>query len=147
MEIGCVPMVKIAVKSTRARMRFIPTQEIRINIFFHIFALMKLSFAWKSSWILGSSPLSLTNHHKGIKFNVYSVPDLSVRSLQTFGGIPIPNSNTFTPLLFALIKCPNSWMRTRLINIIIPRTMVITFLKKIKLFNCLISYYALRILF
>ena len=124
---GCVPMVNMAVKSTRARIRFIPTQATSINIFFHIVALMKLSFALKSCSSLGSSPLSLTNHPKGKRLRVYTVPDLSVRSLQTFGGIPIQNSNTFTPLLFALIKCPNSCIITRDMNIKIPNTTAIYF--------------------
>ncbi len=120
-------MVKIAVKSTRAKIKFMLIPAIRINIFLQIFALIKLSLALKSDSIFGSSPLSLTNHHRGIRFKLYSVPDLSVRSLHTLGGIPIPNSNTFTPLFLATIKCPNSCISTRLINISIPKTTAILF--------------------
>jgi hypothetical protein len=72
--------------------------------FFHILAFMRLSFALNSSGTFGSSHLSLTNHPKGIQFKVYSVHDLSVHNLHALGGIPIPNSKTFTQLFFAAIK-------------------------------------------
>ena len=68
------------------------------------FAMIKLSVARKSSGIVGSSPLSLTNHPKGIVLTVYSVPVLSVQYFQIFGGIPIPNSKTLTPEHFAIVK-------------------------------------------
>ena len=76
-------------------------------------ALIKLSLALNVAVSDGSSPLSLTNQPRGIAFNVYSVPDLSVRKVATLGGIPIPNSNTCTPVFFAAIKCHNSWIITK----------------------------------
>jgi hypothetical protein len=107
-DIGFVPVEKTKVKIAQAAKKFAVTQAIRIAILLRIFALIKLSFALNSSSCFGSSPFSLTNHHKGIRFNVYSVPLLSVRILHIFGGIQIPNSNTFTPLFFAAIKCQSS---------------------------------------
>jgi hypothetical protein len=100
--------VKTTVNKAHAKTKLAPTPATKIIIFFQSFALIKLSFALKSSSSFGSSPLSLTNQPSGKRLRVYSVPDLSVRSLHTFGGIPIPNSKTFTQLFFALIKCPNS---------------------------------------
>jgi len=67
-------------------------------------AFIRLSFALNSSGTLGSSHFSLTNHHSGIQFRVYSVHDLSVHILSALGGIPIPNSSTFTQLFLAAIK-------------------------------------------
>ncbi len=88
--------------------------------FLRSFAVMKLSFALKVSGCEGSSPSSEQNPPRGIRFKVYSVPDLSFRSLQIFGGIPIQNSFTFTPVFLAARKCPSSWMITSDINIMIP---------------------------
>lgn len=103
-DIGLIPRVKIAVKTIHAKAKFTVTHHRRMMIFLMIGALMKLSGALKSSVSLGSSPLSLTNHPNGIRFTVYSVPDLSVQSLNAFGGIPIPNSRTLTPDFLAAIK-------------------------------------------
>jgi hypothetical protein len=123
----------MAVNNIRATIRFIPTPAISTSVFLPIFAFIKLSFALKSASSFGSSPLSLTNHPKGMRLSVYCVPDASVRSLHTLGGIPIPNSNTFTPLFFAVIKCQNSCTNTNHMNIIIPITIVIIFSKKVKI--------------
>ena len=99
---------------------------------------MKLSGALKSCSSLGSSPLSLTNQPRGKRFSVYSVPLLSVQSLMTLGGIPIPNSNTLTQLLLAAKKCPNSCHITKSINISIPKTINITCIfKKLKVDLCM----------
>gem|GEM_PF-5214195 len=103
-EIGLTPAVKITVNNIQANTKFINTQAIIIISFFRMFAFMRLSFALNSSGTLGSSHLSLTNHPKGIRFKVYSVHDLSVHNLHALGGIPIPNSSTFTQLFFAAIK-------------------------------------------
>jgi hypothetical protein len=115
-EIGFIPRVNIAVNTIHANAKFTVTHHRRMMIFFQTVALIKLSGALKSSVSLGSSPLSLTNHPNGIRLTVYSVPDLSVQSLNAFGGIPIPNSSTFTPDFLAAIKCPSSWIITKNIN-------------------------------
>jgi hypothetical protein len=73
-------------------------------IFFQSLALIKLSLALKVPGSSGSSPLSLTNPHNGMRLSVYLVPDLSFRSVNTLGGIQMPNSSTFTPLFLAVIK-------------------------------------------
>ena len=52
--------------------------------------------------------MSATNHPSGIRLRVYSVPDLSFHKVQTFGGIQIQNSFTFTQDFFAAEKCQNS---------------------------------------
>ncbi|MEI8253683.1 MAG: hypothetical protein WCG25_08320 [bacterium] len=83
-----------------------------IIIFLCIGAFIRLSFALNSSGTFGSSHLSLTNQPNGIRFKVYSVHDLSVHNLHAFGGIPIPNSKTFTQLFLAAIKCHNSCIIT-----------------------------------
>jgi len=132
-DIGFVPAVNTKVKITRAAKKLAVTQAIRIKNLLNMFAFIKLSFALNSSSCLGSSPFNLTNHHKGIRFNVYSVPLLSVRNLHIFGGIQIPNSNTFTQLLFAAIKCQSSWINTNPINIKIPIINPISKHLKIKL--------------
>jgi hypothetical protein len=67
----------------------------------------KLSFSRKSHQV-GSSHLRRTNHPKGIQLSVYSVPLLSVNKETAFGGIPIPNSFTFTHAFFAAQKWPSS---------------------------------------
>ena len=80
---------------------------------------MKLPLILKLGWV-GSSPSRVQNHHSGIQFKVYAVHDLSFHIVQTFGGIPIQNSFTLTPVFFAARKCPSSWSTTRDINIMIP---------------------------
>ncbi len=112
-EIGLIPRVNMAVNTIQAKAKFTVTHHKRMIIFFHTVALIKLSGALKSSVSLGSSPFNLTNHPSGIRLTVYSVPDLSVQILNAFGGIPIPNSSTFTPDFLAAIKCPNSWIITK----------------------------------
>ena len=114
--------MKIVVKISRAAIAFIVIPASKIIIFSRILALIKLSFALNVAGSLGSSPLSLTNPHKGIRLSVYFVPDLSFQRVMTLGGIPIPNSSTFTPLLLAVMKWPSSCMMTNNINIIIPST-------------------------
>jgi hypothetical protein len=109
------------------RKKFITTPAIIIVILFPILAFVRLSFALNSSGFLVSSPLSLTNPPSGIRLSVYSVHDLSVRNFIALGGIPIPNSKTFTQLFFAAIKCPNSCIKTNVINIKIPITIHILF--------------------
>jgi hypothetical protein len=120
MEIGLTQAVNIAVNNIQANRKFINTHATIIINFFHIVAVIRLSFALNSSGTLGSSHLSLTNQPRGIQFRVYSVPDLSVHNLHALGGIPIPNSKTFTQLFFAVMKCPNSCIKTNDINIKIP---------------------------
>jgi hypothetical protein len=107
-ESGCVHAVNITVNNTHATKKFAVTHQSKITIFFQNFADMKLSGALNSSVLLGSSHFRLQNHPKGIAFAVYSVPFLSFQSLQIFGGIQIPNSNTFTPDFLAAVKCQSS---------------------------------------
>jgi hypothetical protein len=116
-DIGFVPIVNTAVNIIHATKKLANTHHAKINIFLRNLADMKLSFALKSSLSLGSSHFNLQNHHNGIAFNVYSVHFLSVRNLHIFGGIPIPNSNTFTPDFLAAVKCHNSCNITNVINI------------------------------
>jgi len=118
---GLIPRVNIAVNTAHANRKLTVTPHSKMMIFFQTVALMKLSGALKSSVSLGSSPLSLTNHPRGIRLTVYSVPDLSVRRVNALGGIPIPNSRTFTPDFLAAIKCPSSWIITKNINSAIQR--------------------------
>ena len=114
--------MKIVVKISHAAIAFMLMPASRMIIFFQSFALMKLSLALNVSGFSGSSPLSLTKPHNGMRLSVYFVPDLSFRSVITLGGIPMPNSSTFTPLFLAAIKWPISWMITNSINMMIPNT-------------------------
>lgn len=65
---------------------------------------MKLSGARNSFSSEGSSPLSLTKPPNGIQFKVYSVHFLSTFMVVTFGGMPTPNSCTFTPNFLEVLK-------------------------------------------
>jgi hypothetical protein len=80
------------------------TPASNIITFLCIFAFTKLSLALNSSESLGSSHFNLTNHHRGIRLSVYLVHDLSFHSVNIFGGIHIPNSNTLTHDFFAAKK-------------------------------------------
>ena len=105
---GFVPMKKSEEKTTRAIKKFIITPaEIMIN-FFRSFAFTKLLASVFSAEFVPSSPLSATNPPSGIRFNVYFVPDLSVRSVAILGGIPNQNSFTWTQDFLAAMKCPSS---------------------------------------
>jgi len=116
-ESGFVHIVNTVVKIIHAIIRFIKTQPAKINNLFQNLAEINQSFAKKSFASFGSSHFNLQNHHRGIKFRVYSVHFLSVASLHIFGGIHIPNSTTFTPDLLAVIKCQSSCKITKTINI------------------------------
>lgn len=119
-DIGFVPIKKSAEKTSHAIKKFITTPaEIIIN-FFQSFALTKLSASLFSLAFVPSSPLSETNPPRGIQLSVYSVPDLSFRRVQIFGGIPSQNSFTCTPDFFAAVKCPSSCKTTRRTNVNIP---------------------------
>ena len=76
--------------------------------FFRSFAFTKLLASVFSAEFVPSSPLSATNPPSGIRFNVYFVPDLSVRSVAILGGIPNQNSFTWTQDFLAAMKCPSS---------------------------------------
>lgn len=76
--------------------------------FFRSFAFTKLLASVFSVEFVPSSPLSATNPPSGIRFNVYFVPDLSVRSVAILGGIPNQNSFTWTQDFLAAMKCPSS---------------------------------------
>jgi hypothetical protein len=116
-DIGLVQIVNTAVNIIQATKKFANTHQANINIFLRKLAIIKLSFDRNSSLMDGSSHFNLLNHPSGIAFSVYSVHFLSVRSLQILGGIPIPNSKTFTPDFLAIMKCHNSCNRTSVINI------------------------------
>ena len=70
-----------------------------------------------------------------MNFKIVSIVDegLYLKSFFAFGGIPIPNSNTFTPKSFAAKKCPSSWIKTMMVNTKnvthIPRKIYIVFCK------------------
>lgn len=89
---GCTPCQKAILNASHAKRRLAVIPATKIINFPASGAVMKLSLARNSFSLLGSSPLSLTNHHKGIRLIVYSVPFLSLVTVKTLGGIPIPNS-------------------------------------------------------
>jgi hypothetical protein len=94
-----------------ARRKFIVTHARRtIERYIHFFVI-KAPFL-KASSPVGSSPYIRTKPPIGRRFHVKSVPCLSVKIFFTRGGIPNQNSSTFIPESRAVIKCPNSWMRT-----------------------------------
>jgi hypothetical protein len=128
MLMGFVPRVNTRVNSTHAIAKFAVTPANKIIILFFNVALIRLSLALKSSSCFGSSHFILTNHQRGRRLRVYSVQLLSVQRVITFGGIPIPNSKTFTQLFFAAQKCHNSCPITRSINMMIPKIMPTIFL-------------------
>ncbi len=76
--------------------------------FFQSLAFTKLSGSLFSLASAPSSPLRETNPPSGIQLSVYSVPDLSFRKVQIFGGIQSQNSFTCTPDFLAAVKCPSS---------------------------------------
>ncbi len=98
--IGLTPIWKARENAIHAKIALTVTQAKRMTNFWKSPAVIKLSFARKSS-LVGSSPLRRTNHPKGIQFAVRSVPLASVKRVLSFGGIPIPNSRTFTFAHFA----------------------------------------------
>jgi len=108
------------VKTNQANKKLTVTPANNITVLARKEAIIKLSFALKVPISEGSSHFNLTNPPSGIAFKVYSVPLLSVHSVRTFGGIPIPNSNTCTPVFFAAIKCHNSCIKTKNKNNNIP---------------------------
>jgi hypothetical protein len=95
-------------KHNRAARIFMIIPPSRMIIFFINDACIKLFLALNSSRLCGFSHLSLTNHPSGIALIVYCVHDLSVQKRATLGGIPIPNSLTWTHDRFAAKKCHNS---------------------------------------
>ena len=105
---GFAPMKKSEEKTTRAIKKFIITPAEIMMSFFRSFAFTKLLTSVFSVEFVPSSPLSATNPPSGIRFNVYFVPDLSVRSVAILGGIPNQNSFTWTQDFLAAMKCPSS---------------------------------------
>jgi hypothetical protein len=119
---GEIHLQNNTVNTNHANKKFTATPANNIAVFAQKEAIIKLSFALKVHESEGSSHLSLTKPPNGIAFRVYSVPLLSVHRVKIFGGIPIPNSNTCTPVFFATIKCPNSCINTKNKNNTIPKT-------------------------
>lgn len=103
---GFTQTKNITEKIVAASTRFMKTPARITAHFFQSGLATRESFSINPSLV--SSHFSRTNPPKGIQFRVYFVPDLSVKSVMAFGGIPIPNSYTFTPESFAVIKCPSS---------------------------------------
>ena len=120
MKSGFVPTQKRTVIISQPKKRLTITHASNINVFDRNDAEIKLSFALKSSVSLGSSPLSLTNHQRGIQLSEYSVHVLSFVRTVARGGIPTPNSKTLTQVFFAAKKCPSSWIITKNKNPPIP---------------------------
>jgi SLT domain-containing protein len=75
---GFVHIANTVVNIIHAAMRFIKTHHAKINNLFQNLAVINQSFAKKSFVSCGSSHFNLQNHHKGIRFNVYSVHFLSL---------------------------------------------------------------------
>ena len=131
---GFVPMKKSEEKTTRAIKKFIITPAEIMMSFFRSFAFTKLLASVFSAEFVPSSPLSATNPPSGIRFNVYFVPDLSVRSVAILGGIPNQNSFTWTQDFLAAMKCPSSCKITSKTKVSIQSIIqsIKVFFKKIK---------------
>ena len=69
-DIGLVPRKNTVEKNSHATSTFIVIPAKRTNALLPSFAVIKLSFALKSAWSLGSSPLSLTNPQSGKRLSV-----------------------------------------------------------------------------
>ena len=95
-------IMRARLKSTIASATFIAAPEPRTT------SRIQRGFAARLRGSSGSSsPSSLTKPPKGSALIVYSV---SPRLMpQRRGGYPMPNSSTFTPASFAVMKCPSSW--------------------------------------
>jgi len=105
---GVTPCQKLRENAIHAKIIFAIIHQNKMISFPWSGAEMKLSGARNSFSSEGSSPFNLTNHPKGIQLMVYSVHFLSTVKVVTFGGIPTPNSCTFTPNFLEVQKCPNS---------------------------------------
>ena len=96
--------------------KFIATQATSTRDLAHHFLEANESTSTASS-LPGSSHLIRTNQPIGNQLRVYSVHFLSVNNRFAFGGIPIPNSNTFIFVSLAVRKCPISCINTTKVNI------------------------------
>lgn len=130
---GCVQIKKRVENNNPARRKFMKTPARRIITCFHQAACGRASLCLLS----GSSkfsPFNRTNPPIGSQLIVQSVHFLSRKNRKIFGGIPSPNSSTFTPLHRAVRKCPNSWIKTTKKKTtsanIIPITRLIKTIKK-----------------
>lgn len=113
---GETPERKSPKNIQNASRKFIATQATSTSDLAHHFFEANESLSSASS-LPGSSHLIRTNQPIGNQLRVYSVHFLSVNNRFAFGGIPIPNSNTFIFVSLAVRKCPISCINTTKVNI------------------------------
>jgi hypothetical protein len=116
-------------KIIEASKKFIKTQARIIIACCHAGLLNKacLSFLFFNN--SGLSQYNLTNQPIGNRFKENKVPFLSLKSFFALGGIPKPNSSTFTQNFLAAAKCHHSCTSTiiekSIIDTIIQRIIII----------------------
>lgn len=117
---GSVPVVNNTVKITHAVSTFITIPAMRIIILRTGVAARYDHLVENDDGSDGLSPNRRTNHHSGMRLNVYCV-SFFFRNFVTRGGMPTPNSVTLTPTFFAAFICHRSWMTTSARNAMIMR--------------------------